>query len=317
MPRSADTIAALATPTGTSALAVLRASGPDAARLAVEIFGTALPARSPRRMDYRGKTGALVDDVLITTFPSANSYTGEDAFEISCHGNPFIAQTILEDLLARGCRAAGPGEFTQRAFLHGRLDLSQAEAVMDLIHARSERALEAANRLLRGELGRRLNELTEKLLGALARVLERQRDGDIDVVAAPAALLLLAAAPATGTAGRATTAALAEQPAEDVAEITELEVGEHRAGAARRPARAAAHPGAGRAERVVLLALVVVGQHFVRLLDLGKARGRGLLLVAVGVVLQHELAVRAADVRRSGGPAQTKDFVVVARRHGR
>jgi tRNA modification GTPase len=170
MPRSADTIAALATPAGTSALAVLRVSGPDAARLAAEIFGGALAPRSPRRADYRGKSGALVDDVLATFFPAANSYTGEDALEISCHGNPFIAQTLLEDLLARGCRAAGPGEFTQRAFLHGRMDLSQAEAVMDLIHARSERALEVANRLLRGELGRRLGDLTEKLLGALARV---------------------------------------------------------------------------------------------------------------------------------------------------
>jgi len=108
--------------------------------------------------------------VLATFFPAASSYTGEDALEISCHGNPFIAQTLLEDLLARGCRAAGPGEFTQRAFLNGRMDLSQAEAVMDLIHARSERALEVANRLLRGELGRRLNELTERLLSALARI---------------------------------------------------------------------------------------------------------------------------------------------------
>ena len=73
-------------------------------------------------------------------------------------------------MFARGCRPAGPGEFTQRAFLHGRMDLSQAEAVMDLIHARSERALAAANQQLRGGLGRRLNDLTERLLGALARV---------------------------------------------------------------------------------------------------------------------------------------------------
>jgi len=170
MLRSSDTIAALATPAGTSAIAVLRVSGPDAARLTAEIFGSAPSPRSPRHGDYRAKSGALVDDVLATFFPAASSYTGEDALEISCHGNPFIAQTLLEDLLARGCRAAGPGEFTQRAFLNGRMDLSQAEAVMDLIHARSERALEVANRLLRGELGRRLNELTERLLSALARI---------------------------------------------------------------------------------------------------------------------------------------------------
>lgn len=170
MPRSAETIAALATPAGTSALAVVRLSGSDTARLAKEIFGEVPPPRVMRRGDYRVKDGALLDDVLFTFFPSANSYTGEDALEISCHGNPFIAQKLLEDLFARGCRPAGPGEFTQRAFLHGRMDLSQAEAVMDLIHARSERALAAANQQLRGGLGRRMNDLTERLLSVIARI---------------------------------------------------------------------------------------------------------------------------------------------------
>lgn len=170
MLRPTDTIAALATPSGTSALALLRISGSDTARLAGEIFGGTPPPRTSRRGDYRARGGGLVDDVQFIFFPGANSYTGEDALEISCHGNPFIAQTILEDLFARGCRPAGPGEFTQRAFLHGRMDLSQAEAVMDLIHARGERALSAANHQLRGGLGRRLNDLTEKLLGALARI---------------------------------------------------------------------------------------------------------------------------------------------------
>jgi tRNA modification GTPase len=170
MPRSSDTIAALATPAGTAALALLRISGPDTNDLARAIFGATPPPRHARHGDYRAADGRLVDDVVAVFFPAASSFTGEDALEISCHGNPFIAQTILEDLFARGCRPAGPGEFTQRAFLHGRLDLSQAEAVMDLIHARSERALAAANRQLRGGLGRRLNELTERLLGTLARV---------------------------------------------------------------------------------------------------------------------------------------------------
>lgn len=170
MPRSADTIAALATPAGTSALALVRVSGPDAARMAQEIFGETPPPRHAHHGDYRARDGRLVDDVVATFFPAANSFTGEDALELSCHGNPFIAQTILEDLFARGGRPAGPGEFTQRAFLNGRMDLSQAEAVMDLIHARSERALAAANQQLRGGLGRRLNDLTERLLGALARI---------------------------------------------------------------------------------------------------------------------------------------------------
>ncbi len=165
-----DTIAALATPTGTAALAVLRISGMDTARLARELCGEAPSPRCARRADYCDHTGGLVDDVLITFFQAPASYTGEDVLEISCHGNPFIAQRILEDLLARGCRAAAPGEFTQRAFLHGRMDLSQAEAVMDLIHARSERALTAANQQLRGALGRHMDSLADGLLGVLARI---------------------------------------------------------------------------------------------------------------------------------------------------
>ena len=170
MSRHSDTIAALATPVGTAAIALLRASGPETAQLTREIFGESPLPRSARHADYRDRGGALLDDVLFTFFKGPGSYTGEDSLEISCHGNPFIAQKILEDLFARGCRAAEPGEFTQRAFLNGRMDLSQAEAVMDLIHARSERALAAANQQLRGSLGRRLNGLTDGLLDALARV---------------------------------------------------------------------------------------------------------------------------------------------------
>jgi tRNA modification GTPase len=171
MTRSTDTIAALATPVGTAALAVVRASGPECAALAAALFGPSpLPARRARHADYRDQSGQLLDDVVVTFFPAPRSYTGEDSLEISCHGNPFIAQAILKDLLVRGCRAAEAGEFTRRAFLGGRMDLSQAEAVMDLIHARSERALAAAQQQLRGSLGRHLGELTEALLLVLARI---------------------------------------------------------------------------------------------------------------------------------------------------
>ena len=171
MSRPTDTIAALATPVGTSAIAVVRASGPACATLAAAIFGPApLPARTARHTDYRDLQGRILDDVLVTFFQGPHSYTGEDSLEISSHGNPFIAQSILADLLKRGCRAAEAGEFTRRAFLGGRMDLSQAEAVMDLIHARSERALAAANQQLRGSLGRHLGELTEGLLLVLARI---------------------------------------------------------------------------------------------------------------------------------------------------
>lgn len=165
-----DTIAALATPVGASALALVRASGPRCTGLVAEIFGGAPLPRQAVHGDYRNRTGSLVDDVVYTFFAGPNSYTGEDLLEISAHGNPLIAQMLLEDLCARGCRPAEPGEFTRRAFLNGRMDLSQAEAVADLIGARSERALAAANQQLRGGLGRRMQELTDRLLDLVARV---------------------------------------------------------------------------------------------------------------------------------------------------
>jgi tRNA modification GTPase len=170
MSRFKDTIAALATPTGTSAIAVVRISGPDTERIVRELNRDHLPARQVVRGDYRNRDGVLLDDVLFTFFQGPRSYTGEDSLEISSHGNPFIAQKILEDLFDRGCRPAEPGEFTQRAFVNGRMDLSQAEAVMDLIHAQSERALAAANQQLRGELGRRIGEIVQELVGAVARI---------------------------------------------------------------------------------------------------------------------------------------------------
>src|SRR3954469_18509585 len=168
MVRLDDTIAALATPAGTAAIALLRISGIDTTKIAIDIVGRAPQPRMATHLDYRDRQGTLIDDVLLTFFQGPRSYTGEDSLEISCHGNPFIAQKILEDLLARGCRAAQPGEFTQRAFLNGRMDLTQAEGVMDLIAARSERALTAANQQLRGSLGRRINLLIESLLQTLA-----------------------------------------------------------------------------------------------------------------------------------------------------
>jgi len=170
MSKHRDTIAALGTPVGTAALALVRVSGPDTLRLVREIFGTPPEPRFALHADYRDRAGALVDDVMVARFVAPQSYTGEDTFEVTCHGNPFIAQKILEDLFTRGCRPAEPGEFTQRAFLNGRMDLSQAEAVMDLIHARSERALEAANQMLRGALGHKMTGLIDDLLGAIARI---------------------------------------------------------------------------------------------------------------------------------------------------
>lgn len=170
MSRYLDTIAALATPVGTSAIALVRVSGPASAQLVTDIFGEAPAPRLARHADYRDRQGLVLDDVLFTFFAGPASYTGEDSLEISCHGNPYIAQRLVEDLLSRGCRSAEPGEFTQRAFLQGKIDLAQAESVMDLINARSERALAVANRQLRGALGQQMTELIDELLIALARV---------------------------------------------------------------------------------------------------------------------------------------------------
>ncbi len=166
----ADTIAALATPAGTSALAIVRVSGPHVGPLVEAVFHLAPTPRQVSRSDYRGRSGELIDDVLYTVFRAPHSYTGEDALEITCHGNPFITHKILEDLFARGCRPAEPGEFTKRSFLNGCMDLSQAEAVIDLIRARSDRALAAANRQLRGALGQHMETLNRQLLEILARV---------------------------------------------------------------------------------------------------------------------------------------------------
>ncbi len=170
MARHKDTIAALATPAGTAALALLRISGPDTNRLSQELFGSPPPPRVATHGDNVAIQGSVVDDVVATRFEGPHSYTGEDSLEISCHGSPFIARKILADLLARGCRPAGPGEFTQRAFLNGRIDLSQAEAVMEVISATSDRALAAAQQVLRGALGRHMAALVEGLVVALSSV---------------------------------------------------------------------------------------------------------------------------------------------------
>jgi tRNA modification GTPase len=115
-------------------------------------------------------SGTPIDDVVFIYYAEGNSYTGESMLEISAHGNPFIAGKILEDLFARGCRAAEPGEFTRTAFINGKLDLSQAEAVVDVIRARSDRALEVARRQLKGSVGECVNILIDNLLNIISEV---------------------------------------------------------------------------------------------------------------------------------------------------
>ncbi len=173
MPLS-DTIAAAATPPGESALAIVRASGPLAPFLAAAILGHPADQTPPPRhatfCHYHPLSGETLDQVVLTLFPAPNSSTGEDLLEISCHGNPLIVHSILDDLFARGCSPAQPGEFTRTAFLAGKLDLSQAEAVADLIRARSDASLRAARRQLDGELSRRVQEFTATLLEIQASV---------------------------------------------------------------------------------------------------------------------------------------------------
>jgi tRNA modification GTPase len=167
-----ETIAALSTPPGESAIALIRLSGPDCAALGQAISGRKSPPlpRQAQFSKYLSINHKLLDEVVLTYFGEGRSFTGEDVLEIACHGNPLIIQNIMEDLFARGCRAAEPGEFTRTAFLNGKMDLSQAEAVADLIHARSERSIEAAQRQLHGSVGRKMSELTEKLLGVMAHL---------------------------------------------------------------------------------------------------------------------------------------------------
>ncbi len=169
---SADTFAALATPAGESALAVIRINGSAVPALSAALTGRSQPLPARRAVHSRlfDQSGRVVDDCVFLFYASPASPTGGDVLEITCHGNPLIVRRILDDLLARGVRDAEPGEFTRTAFLNGRLDLSQAEAVMDLIRARSDRALEAARRQLRGDLGARVNHLCDRLLGVIAHL---------------------------------------------------------------------------------------------------------------------------------------------------
>ncbi|WP_378080103.1 tRNA uridine-5-carboxymethylaminomethyl(34) synthesis GTPase MnmE [Cerasicoccus arenae] len=167
-----DTIVASATPYGESALAVVRISGPLCPQLAADCLGPELSA-NPRKaclVNYKSLTGNILDNCLAVYFPEKRSYTGEPCLELSLHGNPLIVQNVTEDLLARGCRMAEAGEFTRTAFLNGKLDLSQAEAVADLISARSDQALQVARRQLDGAIGRKMLELTDRLLSVIAAI---------------------------------------------------------------------------------------------------------------------------------------------------
>ena len=173
-----DTIAAIATPLGESGLAVIRVSGTQALAVADRCFepqgkSSLRPTVSPSHTLHYGhvvREGRVLDEVLLAVLRAPRTFTREDIVEITCHGGLLPAKLVLEALLASGARLAEPGEFTRRAFLNGRLDLAQAEAVADLIHSRTELALQAANEQLAGRLSRRINDLRDQMLQTLAHV---------------------------------------------------------------------------------------------------------------------------------------------------
>ena len=171
----AQTIAAVATGPGRSAVGILRLSGDRAAEVAGAVFrpvsGGALRDHPPRQMIYgslAGPDGALLDRCLAWYGRGPNTYTGEDTAEIQCHGSPQVLALALEALFAAGARQAGPGEFTRRAFLNGRMDLTQAEAVMDLIDAGTPAAARCAAGQLAGALGRRIAGVYDGLVDLMA-----------------------------------------------------------------------------------------------------------------------------------------------------
>lgn len=178
-----DTIVAIATPSGMGAIAVLRISGSDSISLVDSVF------RNPSgtRKDLKSKPGysvhfgaihdgdTLIDEVLCTMFRAPHSYTGEDTVEISCHGSTFIQRELLQLFLRKGARLADPGEFTLRAFLNGKMDLSQAEAVADLIASENQASADVALRQMRGGFSKELSDLREQLI-QFASLIELELD---------------------------------------------------------------------------------------------------------------------------------------------
>jgi tRNA modification GTPase len=162
-----DTIAAIATPPGIGAIGVLRLSGATA----IEIINNLFPSKNiaeqhgnTLHVGFLSDEGTILDEVVLAVFKSPASYTGEDVVEISCHGSPYVQGQVLEALIKNGARLAKPGEFTQRAFLNGKLDLTQAEAVGDLIASNTKASQNASLKNLRGGFSRVLREMREQLI---------------------------------------------------------------------------------------------------------------------------------------------------------
>ena len=181
MTNSEECICALATPAG-GAIGIIRLSGSEAIRLTDKVFvsvsGKQLSAAKPNTLHYgeiKDKDGHTIDDVLVSVFRAPHSYTGEDSTEISCHGSRYILQQVLQRLIEVGCRQAEPGEYTRRAYMNGKMDLSQAEAVADLIASTNKATHQMALSQLRGHFSSELTVLREKLL-KMTSLLELELD---------------------------------------------------------------------------------------------------------------------------------------------
>lgn len=165
-----DTIAAIATASGAAGVGIVRLSGPRSAAIARALCGTLPPPRRVRHVRFLDAGGAAIDDGLLLRFAGPRSFTGEDVVELQAHGSPVVLQALLARCCALGARMAGPGEFSERAFRNGKLDLAQAEAVADLIAASDMVAARAARRALDGEFSRRVDAIADALLAARVQV---------------------------------------------------------------------------------------------------------------------------------------------------
>ncbi|MFY2764040.1 tRNA uridine-5-carboxymethylaminomethyl(34) synthesis GTPase MnmE [Arenimonas sp. MALMAid1274] len=182
-----DTIAAIATAAGAAGVGIVRLSGPGCRAIGNTLLGRPPEPRHAHYVRFRDGAGELVDDGLLIFFPGPQSYTGEDVLELQGHGSAVLLGLLLRRCLELGARAARPGEFTERAFLEGRMDLAQAEAVADLVAAGSEAAARAARRSLEGDFSRRVHAVVEGLTGLrvwIEAALDFP-DEEVDFLAAP------------------------------------------------------------------------------------------------------------------------------------
>lgn len=162
---SHDTICAIATPAGRGGVGIVRVSGPAASRIADRVLGKKPPPRMARYGAFRDAGGEVIDEGIALFFPGPGSFTGEDVLELQAHGGPVLLDMLLRLCVSLGARIAEPGEFSRRAFLNGKLDLAQTEAVADLIDSATEQAVRAAARSLSGVFSKRVREMLDGLIG--------------------------------------------------------------------------------------------------------------------------------------------------------